>query len=552
MRWTSRVPALLQWDVVGRGKHNGFVKGVQYFTCPDGCGTFVRPETVIQPSISFEDAFIERYASADAASAVGKMDFREAGGNKAAVICELVGKEKELERLQKTADLTVVTLAMCMIARAGDTAWVRTNAAGIEALVLDDNLFRDWASVGELAVALPNLRTLSLNGNRLQSILTAPVSFAAPLERLQKLSINSTGADFAQMDKLVEFLPALSELHMANNRISTTGDRSTPGGTSWDRWPSLTLLDLSDNALSSWEQVVLLNAFGKLETLLLPGNNLPDITFGDEAAGSIFARLRVLSLANNKIQSLASLHALRTLAVSEVRMQGNPVCEGIGTSAFRQLVIAMVPSLVSLNGGEVRGRERTEAEKFYIGYWLRQTEAPDADTLRKHDTVFASLVEKHGLPAVRGQGGGGAGPSMLNVTLKSMAADSAHKAPVTRKLPAGMTVANVKRLCQQLFKLDAGQQRLYTKNSTETDMWNADLMEEDLKPISFYIGCEECDIVMQEVDIAVAQTEARAKEERKRLIEEAQSREQEALLAAQRGEVNADKEAAVQGCKASE
>ena len=57
---------------------------------------------------------------------------------------------------------------------------------------------------------------------------------------------------------------------------------------------------------------------------------------------------------------------------------------------------------------------------------------------------------------------------------------------------------------------------------------------------------------MQEVDIAVAQTEARAKEERKKLIEEAQSREQEALLAAQRGEVNADKEAAVQGCKASE
>ena len=223
-------------------------------------------------------------------------------------------------------------------------------------------------------------------------------------------SINSTGADFAQMDKLVEFLPALSELHMANNRISTTGDRSTPGGTCWDRWPSLTLLDLSDNSLNSWEQVVLLNAFGKLETLLLPGNNLPDITFGDKTAGSIFARLRVLSLANNKIQSLASLHALRTLAVSEVRMQGNPVCEGIGTSAFRQLVIAMVPSLVSLNGGEVRGRERTEAEKFYIGYWLRQTEAPDADTLRKHDTVFASLGEKHGLPAVRGQGGGGAGP----------------------------------------------------------------------------------------------------------------------------------------------
>ena len=70
----------LQWDVAGRGKHNGFVKGVQYFTCPDGCGSFVRPDTVIQPSVSFQEAFVERYASEDAASALERMDFRAAGG----------------------------------------------------------------------------------------------------------------------------------------------------------------------------------------------------------------------------------------------------------------------------------------------------------------------------------------------------------------------------------------------------------------------------------------------------------------------------------------
>ena len=70
--------------------------------------------------------------------------------------------------------------------------------------------------------------------------------------------------------------------------------------------------------------------------------------------------LRVLALANNKVDNLSSISALRALvSLCEVRLQGNPVCEATGASAFRQLLIAMMPSVKSLNGGEVRERERT-------------------------------------------------------------------------------------------------------------------------------------------------------------------------------------------------
>jgi hypothetical protein len=205
----------------------------------------------------------------------------------------------------------------------------------------------------------------------------------------------------------------------------------------------------------------------------------------------------------------------------------------------------------ALNGGEVRERERFEAEKFYISYWLRQPDAPDAETIQRRDDVFAALVQKHGLPEVRAGGAQGAGPAMLSVTLKSMAADSAHKAAISRKLPAGMTVANVKRMCQQLFKLDVAKQRLFTKAVSDTDMWDAELMDEDLKPISFYITHEECDVIMQEVDVVVAEQEVRAKEERRKALEQAQTREQEALLAAHADEIAAAKSAAVVGSAAS-
>ena len=84
------------------------------------------------------------------------MEPRAAGGKKAAVVVELVGKDREVTRMQKTAKLQMVTLTACRIARAGDAAWLRNNASGIDSLVLDDNLFKDWASVGEIAVQLPN------------------------------------------------------------------------------------------------------------------------------------------------------------------------------------------------------------------------------------------------------------------------------------------------------------------------------------------------------------------------------------------------------------
>ena len=250
-----------------------------------------------------------------------------------------------------------------------------------------------------------------------------------------------------------------------------------------------------------------------------------------------------------QVEGMASIRALRSgmRSLSELRMQGNPVVEAFGTSAFRQLLIATVPSVKSLNGGEVRERDRNEAEKFYLSYWLKQPDAADGEAIAKNDEIFAALVEKHGMPAVRGAGEGTIGPSMLNVNLKSMAADSSHKAAIQRKLPGGMTVANVKRMCQQLFKLDVARQRLYTKACTETDMWNAELMEEDLKPISFYVTHEDCDIVMQEVDEAVAKREVLEKEEKRKLLEKSQAQEQAALLAAQEGEIAAAKQAAVAG-----
>ncbi len=44
----------LEWDADGRGKHDGSAKGSRYFQCPPGRGSFVRPDAVLAPRVTFQ------------------------------------------------------------------------------------------------------------------------------------------------------------------------------------------------------------------------------------------------------------------------------------------------------------------------------------------------------------------------------------------------------------------------------------------------------------------------------------------------------------------
>eukprot|EP00285_Hemiselmis_virescens_P010335 CAMPEP_0173381150 /NCGR_PEP_ID=MMETSP1356-20130122/3610_1 /TAXON_ID=77927 ORGANISM="Hemiselmis virescens, Strain PCC157" /NCGR_SAMPLE_ID=MMETSP1356 /ASSEMBLY_ACC=CAM_ASM_000847 /LENGTH=130 /DNA_ID=CAMNT_0014334903 /DNA_START=29 /DNA_END=421 /DNA_ORIENTATION=+ len=124
-----------------------------------------------------------------------------------------------------------------------------------------------------------------------------------------------------------------------------------------------------------------------------------------------------------------------------------------------------------------------------------------------------------------------------------MAPESSHKDPVSRKLPGSMTVANLKRMCQQLFGLDAAKQRLFCRLVGEKDVWDAEPMDDDLKNIDHYVTSEESEVLMQEGDAEKEED----KEERLRLRLEAEDRESarlEAMGNVQRTGVMAAKSAA--------
>ena len=593
----------VEWDSDGRGKHDGCFQGRRYFTCPEGKGSFVRPEKFLLQPLTFQEALVRKYASEEAAGAEEVMNFRDAGKKKAAVLVELVGKTKELSRMSNLSLLKEVTLSASAISQVGDTVWIKENASGIVSLELEDNLISNWNMIFDLASNLSKLESLALSGNKIDSLSESKfnVQVTSAFINLKRLVLNATGADFGQIKLLKIYLPKLTDLHLAYNKISLITGVEDP-----ESWPKLEILDLSDNHLS-WEEVTKLAHFSSLQRLILNGNHIRKISLASltsneglpksSASSSPFLGLTLLAVANNQIQDWSSIVCLRDLKrMVEVRLQGNPICSDASPAVTRQLLIATLPTATIVNGGEVRPRERLEAEKFYIRHALGRTTAPSAPEtpaeLALRDPVFATLLQIHGPPEcpVGGAGqvaAGGSGASMIEVTLCSMAAASSHKAPVTRRLPASVTIGHVKKLCQQvqsgkffpvcyffcklsllfsalftyrlsllsvpeqLFSLEAGRQRLFFQPTTDGDAWAAEALSDDLKPLGYYLGGVAgggaAKILMQEADDAVMRTEEEdraAAAARQREAEQQQLAEQEARTQALQGELRAAKLAA--------
>jgi Leucine-rich repeat (LRR) protein len=357
-----------------------------------------------------QDALIRKYASEEAASAEESMSFREAGGRKAAVVVELVGKAKEVKRMAQTEKLEEVTLPAAAIHCAGDTAWLRENAAGITSLELEDNLFRGWESIAELTTELPRLKTISVSGNRIEPILSTPHETSKILTAfasLTKLVLNATGVRFQHLEVIKGCLPCLTDLHMASNNIAQIEcyDKHSPSGDSilpFQGWPSLELLDLSDNLLQSWDgEVQKLQHFPRLQKLILNGNQLETVSIHhnseqSDAAGNAvpFGELTLLALANNRLCTWASIDAMQKLTnLVEARVQGNPMCEQLRPSVIRQLLLVKVPSLRTVNGSEVRPRERVEAEKFYLRHCMEENQGKTAAEVAQKDCIFAECLK---------------------------------------------------------------------------------------------------------------------------------------------------------------
>lgn len=103
------------------------------------------------------------------------------------------------------------------------------------------------------------------------------------LSRLRILVLNSTNLKWHQIIQLRHYIPDLEELHLASNHIQTLsqdGERQVHGSIdALEGWNSLTLINLNDNEISSWEQIWKLRKLCTLQRLMLNGNQLSGVSY---------------------------------------------------------------------------------------------------------------------------------------------------------------------------------------------------------------------------------------------------------------------------------
>jgi len=607
----------LEWDDETRGKNDGSVTTadgavVRYFTTSPGRGSFLKV-ALVDAGTSFVAALIDRYEGSTLDAVGGAGTVETASGRDLEV--EFVG-EDQIRGKQRLARNKNVALRGCRVATFDGDGKIAATCPNIEDLDLRDNLLYDWASLAPLGQQLPRLAVLNVSGNRFAPAAEGAIaSLAGNFNALRVLVLSRTGTPWRDAVMVAQAMPTLEELHVCENGVvslapvgaSSAAEESkgNDGGESVDSLAmveglsSLKVLNLSDNSVSSWREVWRLSQLPKLEQLLLEGNALTDVRYwpSDDAAGAVpFRALKFLSLASNAIASWDVVDRLRHFpSLDSLRFQRNPVTESAGPTEMRMVVIARLPALRTLNGSEVRPRERSDAEKTYLrragdafalehglssaldafGAGASAIEAAASDAtaggaggagagadvprgtvprdselalklLAEHPRYF-DLLDEHGhvlVAAAADAGGATLAASVVKVTLRSMAAASCTVEPVERRLPLSMTIGSLKVMMQKIFKCELSAQRLSFKESGGAMF--PTVLDDDSQTLSYYGVTDKGDILMEEIDPREAarekaeqEAELAARMEKQLKQGEALRRHEQAAAAAQRAGASA-------------
>jgi hypothetical protein len=375
------------------------------------------------------------------------------------------------------------------VTEAGTPGEVVSVCGAIEELDLEGNPITEWRLVLDIAAQLPRLTWLGLNRLQLAPLSTLPDDFASALGRVRSLCLSRTSMAWDEFLLLASAMPELASLHFGANGVTSLAP--SDGNVSLAlRLSKLAVLWVEDNVISSWEAVAPLSELPALEVLNLNGNQisrLPNPIHGFRALKQILLRSNPLSDWNS-ITAIDSFPSLRDAALRDL-----PLTAGLSASSQRRSIIARLSSLKMLNGSEVRKREREDAERFYLRTiseqypegglpadalpetspggatpdadalaaliaQLRIPDAPEWRAIEAEHPRWRALLCIHGeqrKTAVTGSSTGVISAELIELTIRSTAADAGHLPPITRRLPNGLPVKSIKAMAGALFKVQS-------------------------------------------------------------------------------------------------
>lgn len=281
---------------------------------------------------------------------------------------EEVGFNKFSERQAKLQGIHVLVLDRIRIQHhvgpdSEELEVIANLCVDITALDLSANLFESFEEITGLCGLFPKLRTLTLDGNR---FTVAGSSSRTKLPTIQSLSLSQTLLSREELAPILDTFPSLEKLEYTSNELSTWSSPTLCA--------HLTTLDLSDNDFTSLSDIQRLDQqCPTLQTLTLQHNHISTV-----GANLIFLpTLTELSVSHNAISAWTFFNDLSTSLphLRSLRVTGNPLytnlrsAEGkpLTSSDGYMLTLARLRDLKTLNYSFISGKERMNAETYYMG-----------------------------------------------------------------------------------------------------------------------------------------------------------------------------------------
>ncbi|XP_050219249.1 tubulin-folding cofactor E [Mercurialis annua] len=456
----------VDWDN-GEGKHNGSLNGVQYFQAnSERSGSFVRAQN-LSPGVSLIDGLYLRYKGESTQEEEDEMYVLSASNRKVSV--EFVGKEKIKDKLSKFEGLKSASLPFLGVSCPGSPE-ITNLVPNLKELDLTGNLLSEWKDVGTICEQVPALSALNLSYN----LMSQNIDDLPQLKNIRILVLNNTEINWTQVEVLNHLLPVIEELHLMGNGITTLKTESSLIVQGFD---TLRLLNLEDNCIAEWTEILKLSLLRSLEQLHLNKNKLNQIFYPDASAikkllsGSEsnvqvpFQSLRSLLLGGNNIEDLASVDSLNSFPkLVDIRLSENPITDSGKGGIPRFVLIARLSKVEMLNGSEVTPRERKDSEIRYVRLVMSKLQ-DTPDQIKKLHPRLAELKAFHGIederPSIGTSGPQKMASGLMSITMKCVGASIGEKPLITKKLPATTTVGKLKILCESFFKLKSVKPKLF-------------------------------------------------------------------------------------------
>eukprot|EP00092_Neocalanus_flemingeri_P041921 GFUD01045655.1.p1 GENE.GFUD01045655.1~~GFUD01045655.1.p1 ORF type:complete len:545 (-),score=132.58 GFUD01045655.1:10-1644(-) len=287
----------------------------------------------------------------------------------------------------------MITLNDYNIESFGDFSDLSSKIRNIRELDLTDNLMSDWSEVAEILLSFKSLTFLNLSNNLLnETFHNNSNQIKEKLDNailpMNKLVLNGNNVNWTTVVYLVRKMPKLDELHLSANNLGDPGNATLEHN-------NLRQLYLSCNPINDFCSVSmnLISNCSSLEFISLaecPVVQLPKV----DDLQNVPKCLHSLNISTTKINSWTEVEKLRKFpGLNDLRIQGCPFLDEYTAHEKRMMLIARLPNVKVLNGGDrITITEREDAERSFIRHFLDTPESI-------RPSRFDELVAVHGLLA---------------------------------------------------------------------------------------------------------------------------------------------------------